>query len=207
MASWYRKKDIPAFETAELIISGIIPIILIVVGTIGNVVSIIILLNKENRRSSTNIYLIFLCLMDTISLYQWNMNNAMFTFTDGQAQVWTKSVLLCKLSEFVAFYTLHTSAMFLTFVELDRACLLRSVWYKQKIARSQVACSICIGVLIILFALNGFLFAIGFEIPIYDTVTGQLQQVIVACYYTLDAQLMGFFANQYPWVSKEVTVN
>ncbi|CAF1098493.1 unnamed protein product [Rotaria sordida] len=70
MASWYRKKNLAPYETAELIISGIVPIFLIVIGTVGNLISIFVLLNKENPGTSTNIYLIFLCLVDTISLYQ-----------------------------------------------------------------------------------------------------------------------------------------
>lgn len=199
MASWIRKPDIPIYETAELIISGIIPIVLIVVGTIGNGLAVCILLSRENRRVSTNVYLIFLCVVDTISLYQWNLNNAMYTFTEGREQVWSRSLILCRLSEFFAFYTLHTSAMFLTFVELDRACLLRSSWYKRKVARARVAFGICISILLILFGLNGFLFVIGTEFLIFDS-SGQLQTVIIACYYTLDVQMMNFFAITYPWV-------
>jgi hypothetical protein len=199
MASWIRKEDPEPYETVELIISGIIPIGLIVIGTIGNLTSISILLRKDNRRTSTNIYLIFLCLMDTISLYQWNLSTAIFTFTKGKQQIWGKSLIMCKLSQFFPFYTLHTSAMFLTFVELDRACLLRSVWYKRKIARPCVALALCIVILIVLFALNGFLFALGFQYEIYDSSTGE-QQTQLACFYTLDANLMNYFSHQYPWV-------
>lgn len=199
MASWTRKTDIPAYETAELIVSGIIPIILIVIGTIGNLLSVIILFNKENRRTSTNIYLGFLCIMDAISLYQWNLSNAVYTFTDGQ-QIWGNSTIMCKLSEFFSFYSLHTSAMFLTLVELDRACLLRSSWYKRKIARPIVAFIICFIILLILFALNGFLFGLGFEYTMSNNTTG-IPQIGVACYYSMNAALNKFFGIQYPWVN------
>ncbi|UJR27698.1 hypothetical protein I4U23_008975 [Adineta vaga] len=199
MASWTRKQDVYPFETIELVISGILPIVLIVFGTIGNLLSIIILLNKENRRTSTNIYLIFLCLMDTISLYQWNLANTLVSFINNQRQIWGNSVILCKLSQFFAFYTLHTSAMFLTFVELDRACLLRSRWYKRKIARSSVALIICIIILAILLALNGFLFDLGFEYSIYNNFTGTYE-TFVACYYSMNAKLNDFFGIQYPWI-------
>jgi hypothetical protein len=199
MASWVRQQNPGIYEMAELIVSGIIPMILIVVGTLGNLISIIILLSKENRRTSTNVYLIFLCSMDTVSLYQWNLNNAVYTFTNGKQQIWDTSVLLCKLSEFFAFYTLHTSAVFLTLVELDRACLLRSAWYKRKVARAPVALAFCLIVLLILFALNGFLFGLGFEYPIYENNT-DTHQTAVSCYYSLDSNLDNFFANQYPWV-------
>ncbi|CAF1028548.1 unnamed protein product [Rotaria sordida] len=199
MASWNRKKDSAPYETAELIISGIIPIFLIVIGTVGNLISIIVLLNKENRRTSTNIYLIFLCLMDTISLYQWNLSNAIYTFTDGQKQIWGQSLFICKLSQFFPFYTLHTSAIFLTFVELDRACLLRSRWYKIKVARPRVAFIICVIILLILFILNGFLFGLGFEYSTYDNSTGTTQTT-VACYYSLNIGFNNFFNIQYAWI-------
>ena len=65
MASWTRQVDPYPYELIEFIVSGIIPICLIVIGTLGNLLCIVILLNKENRGTSTNIYLIFLCVMDT----------------------------------------------------------------------------------------------------------------------------------------------
>lgn len=200
MASWVRTQNTAPYETAELIVSGIIPMFLIVIGTVGNLISLVILFNKENRRTSTNIYLTFLCLMDTISLYQWNLSNAVYTFTNGQQTVWGNSVVMCKLSEFFPFYTLHTSAMFLTFVELDRACLLRSAWYKRKIARPRIALRICLIILFALFILNGFIFGLGFEYSTYDSSTGK-QETAVACYYSMNAGLNDFFGIQYPWVN------
>jgi hypothetical protein len=203
MASWVRTQNTAPYETAELIVSGIIPMFLIVIGTFGNLISVIILLNKENRHASTNIYLVFLCLMDTISLYQWNLSNAMYTFTNGQRTIWGQSVFICKLSEFFSFYTLHTSAMFLTFVELDRACLLRNAWYKRKLARPQVAFIICAMILLILFILNGFLFGLGFEYSTYDNNTATYQTE-VACYYSMNTELNDFYSIIYPWVSIEL---
>ncbi|CAF4519731.1 unnamed protein product, partial [Rotaria sp. Silwood2] len=199
MASWIRKNDTIPYETAELIISAIIPIILIIIGTIGNLISIFILFNKENYQISTNIYLIFLCLMDTISLYQWNLKHAVHTITAGRREIWGRSVFLCQLGQFFAFYTLHTSAMFLTFVELDRACLLRSTWYKRKIAQPRIALIICTIILVVLFALNGFLFGLGFEYSIYNNSTG-IQETLIECYYSLNPQLNNFFSFQYVWI-------
>ncbi|CAF1305310.1 unnamed protein product [Adineta steineri] len=199
MASWTRQYDGPVYETVELVISAIIPYCLIVIGTIGNLISVVILLNPENRRASTNIYLIFLCLMDTISLYQWNLSNSFYSLTNGQQQIWGNSLIMCKLSQFFAFYTLHTSAMFLTFVELDRACLLRSKWYKRRIARVPVALMICTIILVSLFALDGFLFELGFSYPTYDNSTGTYETA-VGCFYTLNTVLNDFYSIQFPWI-------
>ena len=94
--------------------------------------------------------------MDTISLYQWNLSYIVFGFTGGKQRITNQSLFLCKWGAFLSFYTLHTSAMFLTLASLDRACLLWSRWYKLKIARARIALVICIIILLILFGLNGF---------------------------------------------------
>lgn len=198
--SWAPKPDPYPWDTIELVIGGIIPIGLIVVGTLGNILCIGILLSKTNRQSSTNVYLIFLCLMDTISLYQWNLSRALQVFVNSQTTMWGSSLIMCKLSQFFPYYSLHTSAMFLTFVELDRACLLRSIWYKNKVARSKIALTFCIFILLILFSLDGFLFGLGFEYFTYNNSTVIMQKNIT-CYYSLNIKLNNFYAIQYPWVS------
>ena len=200
MATWTRQNDPQSFETIELIVNGIIPIILIVLGTSGNMLCIVILLKKQHRQLSTNIYIIFLCMMDTLSLYQWNLSYIVYTLRGGKQKITDQSLFLCKWGEFLSFYTLHTSAMFLTLASLDRACLLWSGWYKRKIARTRVALVICVLVLLFLFALNGFLFGLGVDLTIYDNSTNH-QSTIVICYYSFNDQLNQFFTNEYSWVS------
>jgi hypothetical protein len=206
MASWAVKMDPEPYQTIELFVSGIIPLVLIVVGTFGNLLCVAILLKKANRRTSTNIYLIFLCIMDTLSLYQWNLDYLAYTFSGGRQQITDHSLFLCKWGTFLSFYTLHTSAMFLTLVSLDRACLLWSRWYKQKIAQASVALAFCIIILLVLFALDGFLLGLGLEYTIYDNSTGT-QMTIVGCYYSFNANLNEFFGNQFGWVSLKKRLN
>ena len=206
MASWTIKQDPEPYETVELIVAAVIPIILIVVGTFGNLLCALVLLKKQNRKTSTNVYLIFLCIVDTLSLYQWNLKYIVYKLSGGKQQVTDQSLFLCKWGEFLPFYTLHTSAMFLTLVSLDRACLLWSRWYKNTIARARVALIFCVLVLLILFGLNGFLFGLGFEYTIYNNSTGA-QTTVVACYYSLNNGLNQFFANQYGWVSMKLSIH
>ena len=205
MASWTRTLNPEPYEVAEFVVSGVIPIILIVVGTIGNLACVGILLKKKNRKTSTNVYLIFLCIMDTLSLYQWNLTYAVYAFTNGKRNITNQSLFLCKWGEFLSFYTLHTSAMFLTLVSLDRACLLWSRWYKRTIAQARIALIFCILILLILFGLNGFLFGLGIEFTIYDNSTGT-STTTVACFYSLNANLNQFFADQYGWVNMKLNI-
>ena len=201
MASWVLKEDPSPYQVAELIIAGVIPTLMLIGGTIGNLLSIVILLRQENRRSSTNIYLIFLCVMDTLSLYQWNLNFIVYEFTNGQHEILTYSLFLCKSGLFINFYTLHASAIFLTFVELDRACLLRSNWYKRKIAQPHIALIFSATTLAMLFALNGFLLAFGATFSMANNATGT-ENTFFVCYYSWNDNLNGYFANEYAWVSR-----
>lgn len=199
MAIWIPKKDGSPYDQLELFIAGVIPLIFIILGTLGNVISILILCKKENRNKSTHIYLIFLCVSDTISLYQWNLNYIVYQFSDGTKEIMTQSLFLCKWVIFLSFYSLHASAMFLTFVELDRACLLRNQWYKQKIAQPKMALIIASTTLIILFAMDGFLFGLGVEFSFTNSETGVTERIVV-CYYTLNEQYNRFFVDDFPWV-------
>jgi hypothetical protein len=68
---WVQKTDDELFEIAELIFGDILPIILIIIRTIGNILCINYLLHRKYRRSrSTYIYSICLFLADNLSLYQ-----------------------------------------------------------------------------------------------------------------------------------------
>jgi hypothetical protein len=122
-----------------------------------------------------------------------------YSFTGGTQQITNQSLFLCKWGVFLCFYTLHASAMFLTLVSLDRACLLWSRWYKRKIARAPVALGFCIIILLILFGLDGFIFGFGVEYTIYNNSTGT-QMTVVGCYYSLNDNLNQYFSNQYAWV-------
>ena len=50
---------------------SILPIILTIVGTLGNLIAFYVLTRKKLRRQSTMLYFATLTCMDTLSLYQW----------------------------------------------------------------------------------------------------------------------------------------
>lgn len=189
--SWARKTDDGSYEIAEMILGGIIPIILIVIGTIGNILCINYLLQRKQRRSrSTYIYLIFLFIADTLSLYQWNLNYVVMEFGNGK-QLSDESLFLCRSIAFLSFYTLHLSAIFLTFVSIDRTLILWSRYYRFNLTKRRQAFIISIIVCILLFSIDGFLLSFG----IIDKNTNN-----ITCYYTLNNNLLNFYQNIYPWI-------
>jgi hypothetical protein len=188
---WVPKENDGPFEIVEKILGGILPIVLIIIGTIGNIICIICLLRRKHRRApATFIYLIFLFSADTLSLYQWNLNYVVILF-GNERQLSNKSLFLCKSVAFLSFYTLHSSAIFLTLVSIDRTLVLWSRYYRFHMAKRLQAFIISIIVLIILFAIDGFVLSLG----LIDENTHK-----VICYYSLNANLMDFYINIYPWI-------
>ena len=58
------------YQNIENIIS-ILPVFLVVFGTLGNLIALYVLTRKKLRSQSTMIYFASLTVMDTVSLYQW----------------------------------------------------------------------------------------------------------------------------------------
>jgi len=190
MSSIWQTND-GSFEIAEMVFGGILPIILIIIGTIGNILCINYLLQRRQRRSrSTYIYLIFLCLADTLSLYQWNLDYVVMEFGDGKP-LSNRSLFLCRSIAFLSFYTLHLSAVFLTLVSIDRTLILWSRYYRFNMTKCRQAFIISIIIFILLFALDAFILSLG----IINENTNE-----VICYYSLNENLLNFFLNIYPWI-------
>lgn len=188
---WVRKIDSQVFEIIEMILGGIIPIILIVIGTIGNILCINYFLQRRYRQQqSAYIYLIFLCLADTLSLYQWNLNYIVMEFTNGE-QLSDRSLFLCRSIAFLSFYTLHLSAVFLTLVVIDRTLVCWLSFYRKHMTKRMQALMISLIVFLLLFILDGFLLSLG----ILDENTKQ-----VICYYSENLNLMHFYQKIYPWI-------
>ena len=58
------------FYNIEMYLS-VLPVVLMIMGTIGNMVAFYVLTRKKLRTQSTMIYFASLTIMDTMSLYQW----------------------------------------------------------------------------------------------------------------------------------------
>ena len=65
---YYMFTTIPEFQASELIWK-LVPPILIIFGSIGNTLSIVVLTRKSMRNSTTTLYLTFLAFSDILVLY------------------------------------------------------------------------------------------------------------------------------------------
>ncbi|XP_046381339.1 neuromedin-U receptor 2-like [Haliotis rufescens] len=153
------KMILPQEATANLMWQ-IFPPILLVFGTVGNVLSIVVLTKKTMRKSSVSIYLTCLAVADLLALYsgllrQW----IIYTF---KVDIRELHPVICKVNTWLLYVSLDLSAWILVSVTVERAI---SVWLPHRVkvicTKNVLAVNILV-LVIILMSVNGhFLFGIG----------------------------------------------
>ncbi|CAH1782718.1 unnamed protein product [Owenia fusiformis] len=113
----------PEYEMGRSVFKYCSPVIL-VVGTLGNILSVIILLRRELRQCSTTIYLTTLGITDLVFLWtallrntlQYNFGISLRNLSEG----------VCQFDMFVTYFSKHYSAWILVAVSIER---LIAVWH------------------------------------------------------------------------------
>jgi len=104
---------------------SIYALILVIVGTLGNLLTIIILCRRNLRRYVTMRYLIAVSICDIISLYGWNLNNFYkFTISSNYNNLEQLSLIHCRIMSYMTFVGLQLSSWCLTAVSIGM-CILR----------------------------------------------------------------------------------
>lgn len=173
-----------AFYPTELILSYY-TIFLIVLGTICNSISFTIMNARKLRNYSCMKILSVLSIVDTLVLYQWNLNT-FFKYNLSTPPHFEDleeiSIVWCRLISFMAFSTLQLSSWLLALVSFDRVMGVHSTCWTHQMARSKKLYSLIIFICVFIFMLNSHLLVLnGFYEDITDPETAQTYRSIV-CY-------------------------
>jgi hypothetical protein len=138
------------YRTITLTLLRIYPILFLFVGTIGNLLSVYVVLRSKLRRHSTFIYLAFLSIVDLIVLYTFSINFILHAWFDIDLQ--QVSLLACKIYSFSIYFFPQASAWILTAVSIDRVfALTRGI---RKTHKTRFTYLILVLIFLILFLLN-----------------------------------------------------
>jgi hypothetical protein len=100
---------------------SIYALVLVIVGTLGNLLTIIISCRKNLRRYVTMRYLIAVSVCDIISLYGWNLNNFYkYTISSNYSNLEEISLAHCRIMSYMTFVGLQLSSWCLTAVSIGR---------------------------------------------------------------------------------------
>ncbi|XP_053397965.1 probable G-protein coupled receptor B0563.6 [Mercenaria mercenaria] len=102
----------------SLYILRIVPPLLLVFGTAGNVTSIVILMQRKNRISSTARFLTALAVCDTLSLLVTVSRNWPIVMFD--VSIAHTSPIACKCYGFLVYFSSETSSWFIVAITVER---------------------------------------------------------------------------------------
>ena len=159
-------------------------LLLIVVGTICNLTSFLILTRKNIRKHSCMRYLSILTLSDTLVLYQWNLATFYkynFSFPPKYLDLEDISIFWCRCISYLAFTSLQLSAWLLCAVSVDRVMIIYAPRLQTYInnKKCRINCIIA-SIVCAIFLLNSHILVLnGFTVT-EQTSTTNITHVI--CY-------------------------
>lgn len=123
---------------------GLYCLLLVIFGTIGNIFIICFCLRRRLRHYTTFIFILFMCITDTLSLYVWCLDHfleSFFGFTIEEL-----SPISCRIGFFIQFFSLQSSSWLLVSSSMDRYLGVRikqwrSIYFK---ANQALFCSFSI---------------------------------------------------------------
>jgi hypothetical protein len=146
------------------------PLVLVIVGTILNLLTFVILCRapfRDTRKQPTMHYMRAIALFDILMLYGWNLDHYL-SAACGYTLI-SYSMVSCKLFSFLNYLAAQSSAWLRVFVSLDRYLSLSDL-HRTKFCRSKSILIIITSIITILSLLN-------------------LPLLIYACYYRPDGTI------------------
>lgn len=102
-----------------------IPLLWIAMGLVFNTICFVIFrFTPEFRKMSSMVFLSFVVIIDTFSLFNWNFKK--FTIPRYGWEIEYLSIFTCKVFAFFQYYLLQASAFLLCFVSIDRFITIRT---------------------------------------------------------------------------------
>jgi hypothetical protein len=136
---------------------AVLDCVIIIMGTLGNLISFYLLTRKRLRSVSSMRYLASLTLVDTVCLYGFylssvyrQLNNEPFSIKKLE----NIGPFMCKLISYMSYTSLQMSSILLCVVTIDRLLIITSANWRSKYANPQFANKIIVIILLVLMAFN-----------------------------------------------------
>ena len=148
---YYMFTTLPDFKASQLIWK-VVPPILIVFGSIGNILSIVVLTRKSIRNSTTALYLTFLAFSDILVLYTGLLRQWIYHVFDYDIRHFSE--ITCKIHLWLVYTCLDLSAWIIMTLTMER---VMATWWPFRARRlCGLACAVVllVAIVILLLAVN-----------------------------------------------------
>ncbi|XP_052286785.1 uncharacterized protein LOC127882270 [Dreissena polymorpha] len=167
----------------------IVPVFCISVGTIGNLLNVIILKRMNLRRFPRNVLLVFLAVSDSTFLWTLALNNVLFAL-NGHTFL-EQGDVLCRTTWFVGYTAAAFSSWIIVLMTTERTLALRAPVFSRKMLTVK-SCNLACGVTLIIIAAINCNFLYGFDYidyangeqlsPEFQNVT-KIKAIYKPCYF------------------------
>ena len=130
---------------------------LIIVGTIFNLTSFLVMIRKNMRKYACMRYLAILSIVDLLVLYQWNLNTFYkynFSFPPFYRDLEELSLFWCRWISYLAFSTLQLSSWLLSIVSIDRVMVVYCTCWNKYMHKPNRINLVIILIILIIFMSN-----------------------------------------------------
>ena len=142
-----------------------VSVVLLILGLIGNTLSLIIFLGKHMKKNSTFIYLAFLSVVDLFVLSFGLGDIIMISYF--KFVVRNHSFLVCRVHTFLTYASTHLSSFILASVSIDRAIATNLINFAKKYCKTEMANKIILLNCVVVIAINFHsLLFLGYEVPV-----------------------------------------
>ncbi len=166
--------------------------IIIIVGILGNFMSVIVMSLKQLRGSVTSLFLMVLSITDTLVLLSGLLRQWILSLAD--LDVRTLSLAGCRFHIFTVYWSTQFAAWVLTAVTIERFISVVFPHQAKSIVTKRSAVLVLIIVAVVLFCINAHTFETSslLYIPWHN-------QTYVLCFHDID-RFDHFIRNQWPWI-------
>lgn len=145
------------YSQIDSVLSAFVPLTIIALGLIFNTLCFLIFrFTSQFKRMSSMVYLSFVVIVDTLSLFDWNLSHYLKpTFNIHMEYI---DVFTCKFFGFHQYYLLQASGFLLSFVSIDRFVSIRktpgSIYSRLPFGTPKSAFFWSVAIMLILFIMN-----------------------------------------------------
>ena len=178
---------------ASLWIWQIFPPILIAIGTVGNILSIVVLTRPSIRHSTIALYLTVLAVSDLTVLYTGLLRQWLIYLVDFDVRAVSETA--CKIHVWLVYSSLDFSAWVVIAVTLDRVI---AAWFPHSVGTK------CSSIHATAFIIVMFIFVLGLNSHVlYGMVRASGESIEGMC-VAIDDKYGFFFHSVWPWIDFSV---
>ena len=169
------------------------PPILICCGTVGNILSLVVLSRKSMRRSAMTSYLIILAVFDILALYTGLLRQWIVYYFDVDIRDY--HVTVCKIHPVLVYFSLDMSAWLLVCMTVERTISVLRPHKVKVMFSSKTSYIILFATGVVLFAINGH-FLYGNDM----IATSTTNVTVLECTKQLKREYFVFLKDIFPWI-------